>query len=91
MERETFQRLVTEYLTALDDAGEDAEPLEIRPDDNLFDVGVVTSLSMIKLIGHISDVTGTSIDLSRYSIESFYTIDSIYDVVERAAADHVDA
>jgi acyl carrier protein len=86
--REKFYLDMTEYLETLD---EESGELEIAPDDNLFDEGIVTSYSVVKMIAHLEKLVGRPIDVAQYGVERFYTLSGLYDVVLDAEAQHAGA
>lgn len=55
----------------------DGTPLSSQ--DNLFTRGVLESFNIPVLIGFLEEITGAEINLERASLESFFTIDSMYD------------
>ncbi|GIJ24270.1 acyl carrier protein [Micromonospora lutea] len=82
MEREQFYREVVGFLTrTASDAGTTAPPADIDPDDNLFDLGLVNSFSMIRMIVFVEETTGVAVDLADHELETFYTLRGLYDVV----------
>ncbi len=89
MDRATFTQNLTEFLIGLDD--DPSEDLRFGPGDNLFDEGVVTSISVVRMISHVEELIGTRIDLAQHSIERFFTLDSIYDLATEIGAVRADA
>ncbi|MER5276915.1 hypothetical protein ABT025_14285 [Streptomyces sp. NPDC002809] len=55
-------------------------------DDNLFDLGLVTSFSVIRMIVFIETLTGCSLDLAEHDIENFYTMRGLWDLVQAEGA-----
>lgn len=53
-------------------------PDSFGPDENLFALGLVDSLRLVELIVHIEGLTGQEIPVEDFSIKSFYTLDSLY-------------
>jgi len=51
----------------------------LAPDDNLFTRGVLESFNIPVLIRFLEQLTGSDIDLERASLESFFTINAMYD------------
>ncbi|MET1072483.1 MAG: hypothetical protein ABWY11_07550 [Umezawaea sp.] len=88
MDREQFHRNMTDFLADLD---QDGDPVEVGPDDNLFDEGLVTSFSVVGMITHLEELVGHPIDVSRYGVERFYTIGGLYEVVLAEEALHAGA
>ena len=52
---------------------------ELSPDDNLFARGVLESFNIPVLIGYLEELSGGDINLESASLESFFTINSMYD------------
>ncbi len=47
--------------------------------DNLFDLGILESFDLPDLVAHIERVLGRPADLTSHRIETFYTLDSMYE------------
>ena len=83
MQRDEFDKQVQEFLRAINaEAGNHEFPAVIGPDDNLFDMGLVTSFSVIRMIVFIEEISGTTIELSDHELERFYTLRGLYDLVD---------
>jgi acyl carrier protein len=52
---------------------------ELSADDNLFARGVLESFNIPVLIGYLEELSGGDINLEKASLESFFTINSMYD------------
>jgi len=79
MEQVAFTEAVVSHIKQMEkDAGRDVSQVVIEPDTNLFDLGVVTSFSIIRLILFIEELTGTAIDLSNEELDQFYTLGGLY-------------
>lgn len=76
LDRTGFTATFAEFI-----AGIDAEQpvAEVGPKDNLFDAGVLDSFSVVKVIVFLENLVGRPVDLQAASIESFATMDDIYD------------
>ncbi len=61
------------------DLGDGRSSAGVGDEENLFDAGVLDSFSVIKLIRFIEGMVGRPIDLDEASIDSFATVDLIYD------------
>ena len=85
MERDAFYKAISEFIAdlAAERTGE-AVTTAIGEDENLFDLGLVNSFTIIQMIVYLEELTGISIDLSEHSLESFYTIRGIYSLVQGA-------
>jgi acyl carrier protein len=90
MEREHFYKTMREFIAELA-AERTGEPVTtaIGEDDNLFDLGLINSFSIIQMIVFIEELTGTSIDLSAHELETFYTLRGIYSLAQDSAGDGV--
>jgi acyl carrier protein len=83
MDRDTYLTELRGYLAELNpDKVEIAAKLGEH--DNLFDLGLVTSYSMVRLIVFIQQLTGTEVDVQGRPLESFYTLDGLYRLVFEA-------
>jgi acyl carrier protein len=83
MERDAFYKAMSEFIAELAEK-RTGEPVTIviGEDDNLFDLGLVDSFTIIQMIVYLEDLSGVSIDLSEHDLESFYTIHGICDLVQ---------
>lgn len=83
MEREQFYREVVGFLGRLaTETGAETPPAAgIDPDDNLFDLGLVNSFSMIRMIVFVEELTSVPVDLADHDLETFYSLRGLYDVV----------
>lgn len=81
MDRDTFHGKVRDFLASLQE-DDDARVAAARvgADDNLFDLGIVTSFSIIRMIVFVEELTGCSIDISEHDIERFYTLNGVYEL-----------
>jgi acyl carrier protein len=88
MEREHFYKAMSEFITGLA-AERTGEPVTavIGDDDNLFDLGLVNSFTIIQMIVFLEELTGVSIDLSVHELESFYTLRGIYSLAQGTDGD----
>ncbi|MGX7825345.1 acyl carrier protein [Actinokineospora sp. 24-640] len=81
--RDEFAKRFEEFVTGVDP---ERSLAGVGPDDNLFDAGVLDSFTVVKVIVFLEELTGAPIDLGEASIESFATLNGIYDTfVEHAA------
>lgn len=82
--RDEFAKRFEEFITGVDP---ERSLAGVGPSDNLFDAGVLDSFTVAKVIIFLEHLVGGQIDLSEASIESFSTVDSIYETfVGHAAA-----
>ncbi|MEU3523137.1 hypothetical protein AB0E62_04595 [Streptomyces sp. NPDC038707] len=73
--RSEFDAEFAAFVSAL---GDGRTMSGVGGDDNLFDIGVLDSFSVIKLIALIESLAGRPIDLEQATIETFATTDLIY-------------
>ena len=65
-------------------AGDGLDDDTVDVDDNLFDRGLLTSLTVASLIAILEHWSGAEIDVERYGMEGFFTLRSLYIVFEEA-------
>lgn len=64
-------------------SGHTTDPPPFGEDDNLFDVGVVDSLTMVELVVYIETLSGDEpIDLLTVDPELFFTLNGMWEVVQ---------
>lgn len=86
MDEEQFYAGVREFLAELgESAGQDGGQ-QIGADDNLFDLGLVNSFTIIRLIVFLEEHAGVEIDLAAHDLETFYTLRGLYSLVSQDAA-----
>jgi acyl carrier protein len=88
MEREPFYKAMREFITELA-AERTGEPVTtaIGEDDNLFDLGLINSFTIIEMIVFLEELTGVSVDLSAHELETFYTLRGTYSLAGGADGD----
>ncbi|MFC9636276.1 hypothetical protein ACFTY8_45615 [Streptomyces mirabilis] len=88
METAKFYDELRGFLQSMqpDQEGQRAVLEGLGHDDNLFDLGLVTSFSVIRMIVFIESLTGCSLDLSEHDIENFYTMRGLWDLVQAEGA-----
>ena len=83
MERDVFYRTMTEFMHGLtDESGGET----VAADDNLFDNGHLSSLSVVQVMSFLEELSGGTLDPARYDLESFSTLDRLYGVLEDLGA-----
>ena len=86
MERESFYSAVRAFLSGLlEERERDRVLVALREDDDLYRLGLVDSLTIIRMIIFVEELTAKEIDLEDHDFESFYTLRGLYSVVETAA------
>ncbi|MCB7135711.1 acyl carrier protein [Cellulosimicrobium marinum] len=87
MTKNEFYEQMRAFLREVQTEGGGAVPERIDEDDNLFDLGLVTSFTMIRMIVFVEQITGTPIDLGEHELEVFYTLRGLYRIAveERVA------
>lgn len=88
MEPEPFYKAMREFIIGLA-AERTGEPVTmvIGEDDNLFDLGLVNSFTIIQMIVFLEELTGVSVDLSEHELETFYTLRGTYSLAQDADGD----
>lgn len=89
MDRQSFYDEVRTYLVA--DAREKGRVVaadDIGDTDNLFDIRVVNSFSLARLLVHIEGLTDAKIDVTSFEPETFFTLAGMYDALHREVESH---
>lgn len=89
MDRQAFYENVRAFLVA--DALEKGRVVTadaIGASDNLFDIRVVNSFSMARLLVHVENLTGGKIDVTRFEPETFFTLAGMYDALQSEVGSH---
>lgn len=76
LDRMEFTSRFGEFISGVD---QDRSVGTVGPDDNLFDAGVLDSFTVVKVIVFLERLLGRPVDLQDASIESFASLNSIYD------------
>ncbi|MGE6761923.1 hypothetical protein D7X96_24325 [Corallococcus interemptor] len=76
MTREEFQSNIIQYLATQASL---PEGWTCGPKDNLFDLGVLESFDLPRLVAHIERMLDSRADLKSRRSEVFFTLDSMYD------------
>ncbi|WP_327734027.1 phosphopantetheine-binding protein [Streptomyces nojiriensis] len=85
MNDKAFFASVVHLIAELQDDSETVEPLRdpVRgPEVNLFDAGLLESLTVVRLLRAIETEFGVQVPVERYGMEDFFTLRSIRQVVE---------
>lgn len=77
-----IERIVCEELSEL--TGLSVEELADLREENLFESGILDSLSLMTLITALKSRLGLDISLKKYSVKEFATIASITDILTSA-------
>lgn len=80
-EHAEFISAVADFLRQQNPSG----PPAFGPDDNLFTLGLVDSLRLVELIVFMEQLADREIPVEDYSIASFYTLNSLYELVSGGA------
>ena len=86
MDYPSFQRSMTAVLVELDPETEPARAAALGPEDNLFDEGLVTSFTVLRMLPHLEEMAGRTIDVADHDIEAFATLRGLYGVVTGSGA-----
>jgi acyl carrier protein len=82
-DRRSFYEHVLAIASTAREPGSDAIRLEEVPEDaNLFDLGVVDSLSMIEVLASIEAVTAREVDFLEVDPETFFTLAGMWEYLE---------
>jgi acyl carrier protein len=84
MDDASFFNSVIDLIGELQDDPEAVDVLRdpvTGPEINLFDVGLLESLTVLRLIRAIEQSFGVRISLERYGMENFFTLRSIQQIV----------
>ncbi|GLW55052.1 hypothetical protein [Kitasatospora phosalacinea] len=77
MTPDDFYRQLTDFLREMN-ADPDAVPDSLDADDNLFDLGLMSSFSTIRVLVFLEQLTGRAVDIADHDIEEFYTMRGLY-------------
>ncbi|GIG56001.1 hypothetical protein Lfu02_03730 [Longispora fulva] len=83
MTEAAFYQNMTAFLSQLDD---EAGAPDIGPDDNLFDEGLVTSMSVVRIVAHFETLVGHRVDVARHGLERFFTLREMYQLANALGA-----
>jgi acyl carrier protein len=81
VDRDDFFAQLRKFLATLAADSGQPFPETLDPDANLFDLGLVTSFTVIRMILFVEDLTDRAIDMADHEPESFYTLSGIYNLV----------
>jgi acyl carrier protein len=76
LDRDEFVARFDEFITGID---RERSLSGVGLNDNLFDAGVLDSLTVARVIVFLERLVGKPVDLELASIDSFATLTSIYD------------
>ncbi len=65
----------------------DVDPAGLADGENLFDAGVLDSFSVVSVVMFVEKFRGSELDLEAASIESFSSLDQIYETFIAVPAD----
>ena len=68
-----------QFRTWLAEFNPDADPAGLSPEENLFDAGVLDSFSVVSVVMFVEKFRGSELNLEEASIESFSSLDRIYE------------
>jgi acyl carrier protein len=80
-ERKVFYEKVLRFVVELwvEQSCHPRTPPKATPDDNLFDLGLVDSLSMVEVLVFVENMTSRAIDLLNVDPEGLFTLKGMYD------------
>jgi acyl carrier protein len=79
--RAQLRRSILEFL-ATANRHQEIDPWSVTDDDNLFDLGLVDSLTLAELLVTVERLSGLELDLLIVEPETFFTLRGLLDHVE---------
>lgn len=80
MDKASFFKAASEFILANGSGADELPPDTVVPTDgNLFDLGLVTSYSMLRLVSFVEELSGQEIDILNSDISRLFTLEGIYD------------
>jgi acyl carrier protein len=79
--RERLRRSILDFLASAN-RNPEVDPRSIADDDNLFDLGLVDSLTLAELLVTVERLSGVELDLLTVEPETFFTLRGLLDHVE---------
>jgi hypothetical protein len=92
MDREAFFTSMVEVIEDLQDNPEAAEILRdpvAGHQVNLFDVGLLRSLTVMRVLVALEERFDVTVPIGRYGMEAFFTLDSMYEMMTQLVDDGV--
>ena len=83
MDKETFRHLFSGFLKTLKP---DKQIDSIPDDENLWDLGLLDSLTMVDLMVFLEEQVGVQLEVERLSPDVFHTVSGIYSAVVSSGA-----
>lgn len=77
----------TQFRAWLAEFNPDVDPATLTDEENLFDAGVLDSFSVVSVVMFVEQFRGSELHLEDASIESFSSLDRIYDTFIAVPAD----
>lgn len=76
-----------QFRTWLAEFNPEVDPAALSSGDNLFDTGVLDSFSVVSVVMFVEKFRGSELNLEEASIESFSSLDRIYETFIAVPAD----
>jgi acyl carrier protein len=79
MDQEAFRSAVNGFLAEL--VGDREEPggaVPVGDDDDLYKIGLVDSVDLIRLLNFVEELAGKEIELEEHDFDSLHTIRGLY-------------
>ncbi len=81
MDREFFEKIVVESMSEI--TGLDVDSINKIRSVNLFEKGILNSLSLVSLLNYIEEKTDKKIEIRNCKLEDFISIESITNMLVR--------
>ena len=86
MDRDEFYDRIRAFIREPRPGRDAVTDVPVDEDDNLFDLGLVNSFSMVRLLVHIEELLGVQVDVTQHEPESFFTLRGMYDSLALASS-----
>ncbi|MFI8997575.1 phosphopantetheine-binding protein [Streptomyces sp. NPDC053542] len=84
MNRHDFYAVINDFICDINNSQGEDEVKPLQECDNFFDLGVLNSLSMVRLLVRVEEFLGLEIDVTQYEPESLFTLRGMYEALVAA-------
>lgn len=84
MDKQEFYQAIRKYLAEEVEDAAKRRIEEIDEDADLYQLGLIDSLMVIRLVIFMEEMTGKEVDLAEHEFEVFYTLRGLHSVAEGA-------